>query len=204
MLRIGLTGGIASGKTAVAEEFAALGIGIIDTDLIAREVVAPELPGLNAIVEAFGTTVLHADGTLDRAALRNRVFADAAKRKQLEAILHPLIRQRALETAASIPASQGPYQIFVVPLLIETGFAELVDRILVVDTSTTIQRQRLMARDGSSPAEVEQIIASQADREQRLNAADDVIKNDGDLSELRKTVHDIHKHYLQLATPSDA
>ncbi len=139
MLKIGLTGGIASGKSTVAEMLAALGAAVIDTDVIAREVVAPGEAGLTAVTAAFGNELLAPDGTLDRAKLRRLVFADPAKRRRLEAILHPLIRARAVAAAQQ---ASGPYLVFVVPLLIETDFVALVDRVLVVDCDPATQLRR--------------------------------------------------------------
>ena len=196
MLKIGLTGGIASGKSAVADTLGELGACIIDTDVIAREVVAPGTPGLDQVVAAFGDEVVAADGGLDRAALRTLVFADSARRKQLEAILHPLIRAATLEAAAR---ATGPYLVFVVPLLLETDFAALVDRILVVDCDPGLQIERVMRRDQCTSDEARRIIRSQTDRATRLEAADDVLDNNGSLSELQSATAALHAQYLQLA-----
>ncbi len=196
MLKIGLTGGIASGKSAVAEMLAALGAAVIDTDVIAREVVAPGEAGLTAVTAAFGNELLAPDGTLDRAKLRRLVFADPAKRRRLEAILHPLIRARAVAAAQQ---ASGPYLVFVVPLLIETDFVALVDRVLVVDCDPATQLRRLMARDGAPAAEARRIVAAQAGRAERLAAADDVLYNNADLAKLQTAVAALHARYLRLA-----
>ncbi|HEY5565891.1 MAG TPA: dephospho-CoA kinase [Gammaproteobacteria bacterium] len=192
MLRIGLTGGIASGKSSVADMFAALGTPIVDSDLIAREIVAPGSPGLSAVRDAFGDRVLAADGTLDRRKVRNLVFADAALRARLEAILHPLIRRRLLARLEEIRAD---YVVIVVPLLLETDFAALVDHILVVDCPPEVQIARVMQRDALSRPEAEAILGAQIDRATRRNAADDVIDNGGALEATRAQVVVLHERY---------
>jgi len=197
-LRIGLTGGIASGKSTVADIFTEYGIPVIDTDTVARQVVTPGQPGLDAVIERFGTNLLTSDGQLDRQALRSLVFDDPGKRHDLEAILHPLIRARTVEWAKQ---AGGPYQVIVVPLLIETGFGELVDRVLVVDCSDSQQRSRLLARDNETPARIDRILAAQATRQERLAKADEVIDNAGSLEQLRARVAELHTQYLELATP---
>jgi dephospho-CoA kinase len=195
-LLIALTGGIASGKSAVAEIFAQLGAPVLDTDQIARDVVEPGTPTLTRLVEEFGSDILDEQGRLDRARMRARVFADPQQRKRLEAITHPAIRQ---ELAVRAQRAQGPYQIHVIPLLIESGRADLYDRVLVVDTTEEEQIKRLMARDNSSLEQARQILAAQASREQRLDAADDVIVNTGTLEDLRKFVQTLHRNYMLLA-----
>jgi dephospho-CoA kinase len=199
MLTIGLTGGIASGKSAVADMLAAFGVAVIDTDIIAREVVAPGEPGLQQVVDNFGDAILQPDGRLDRGKLRSQIFADPDKRRQLEAILHPLIRQRALLAAETATRQNPPYLVFVVPLLVETDFARLADRVLVVDADPTLQTQRLMQRDATGEDEATRIIANQADRDTRLQAADDVLENDGSLADLSDAVAALHARYLQIA-----
>ena len=194
--RIGLTGGIASGKTTVANLFAELGATVIDTDVIAREVVAPGQPALEEIASTFGTEVLQPDGSLDRAALRARVFANAEDRKRLEAITHPRIRAEALRQA---DAGGGPYQLIVVPLLVESPLREFVDRILVVDCPEETQIQRLMARDADTEAQARRILDAQSSRDERLAIADDVITNDGSLDETRRQVVALHEIYRALA-----
>lgn len=193
---VGLTGGIASGKSTVADVFAELGVPVIDTDVIAREVVAPGLPALQEIVAAFGSTVLHADGTLDRLAMRRIVFADDDKRRTLEAILHPRIREEALLQARQADA---PYVVIVVPLLVESPLKAAMDRILVIDCSEETQLARLLARDRESEAQARRIMATQASREQRLAIADDVIVNDSDREESRKAALRLHRTYLEMA-----
>lgn len=196
MLVVGLTGGIASGKSTAADLFAKLGVPILDADVIAREVVEPDSPGLAAVAAAFGRQVLTADGRLDRAALRERVFADPAERQRLEALLHPLIRARLQQRLAALSA---PYAVLVAPLLLEAGMADLVDRILVVDLPEEAQIQRVMRRDSSSRAQAENILASQYSRRRRLERADDVISNTGEPAELEPQVLKLHRLYLQLA-----
>ena len=200
ILRIGLTGGIASGKTAVSDAFAKLGVPVIDTDRIAREVVEPGRPALTEIVEEFGEDVLNADGTLDRRALRERVFAEEGSRQRLEAITHPRIRD---ETLRRMHNAGGPYQVIVVPLLVESGFGALVDRVLVVDCPQELQRQRLMDRDDTSTETAEAMMRSQTDRDTRLEAADDVIDNSGTLEDTRRQVEHLHNRYLALAREDD-
>ncbi|MCP4001832.1 MAG: dephospho-CoA kinase [Gammaproteobacteria bacterium] len=198
VLHIGLTGGIASGKSAVANLFSSLGATVIDTDIIAREVVTPGQPGLAKIVAAFGTGILQADKKLDRAKLRKLVFSNPAYKEQLDTILHPLIRAETLAQAKST-AANSCYQIFVVPLLAETNFTSLVDRVLVIDCPIEIQRARLIARDKESITTADSLIASQASREDRLTIADDIICNDSDLAALEPAVQALHQHYLELA-----
>jgi len=195
-LRIGLTGGIASGKSVVADMFSARGIPVIDTDVIARDVVQPGEPGLRAIIGEFGSEFLREDGTLNRALLRKRIFADPAAKARLEEILHPLIRAA---TFAQAENAGGPYQVFAVPLLVETNFADFVDRVLVVDCPVDLQRERLLARDGESQETIEKILRAQASREQRLSVADDVIVNDGSLAETEHAVAALHQRYLELS-----
>lgn len=192
MLRVGLTGGIASGKTLVANFFAELGAGVVDTDLVAREVVAPGEPGLASVQAEFGPGVISESGELDRRALRETVFADPEKRSRLEAILHPLIRARTLEQLGKLEA---PYALVVVPLLLETGFTALVDRIAVVDCPRETQLERLVARDGISTAAAEAMLRAQADRETRLAHADDQIDNSGAPESTRQRVQELHTQY---------
>ena len=195
--RIGLTGGIASGKSTVANLFAALGITIVDTDLLAREVVAPGSALLPRIAGHFGAQVLQKDGSLDRAALRSRVFANPAERQWLERLTHPAIREL---TDKRCESATSDYVIVAIPLLVETAGAERFDRVLVVDCSPEIQLARLQARDGTTRAEAQRMLAAQATREQRLAVADDVITNDGDLAALREQVEKRHRQYLKLAS----
>jgi len=193
---VGLTGGIASGKSIVATMFVRLGAELVDTDLIAREVVDPGKPALDAIGAAFGPSVLTTSGSLDRAALRRLIFADPAKRKILDGLLHPLIRARTLERLALVTR---PYAIVAVPLLVETNFGSLVDRIAVVDCPDAMQLERLMRRDGVPRIEAAAAIAAQTDRATRLRAAHDVIDNSGDLEATRRQVAQLHQRYVELA-----
>jgi len=195
MLRVGLTGGIASGKTAVANVFSDLGAGVIDTDHLAREVVAPGEPGLGAVREAFGNCVISNSGKLDRRALRTLVFANPEDRRRLEAILHPLIRRRTSEKLDQLDA---PYALVVVPLLFETGFETLVDRVAVVDCPRDVQLKRLRARDGIDKAEAEAMLSAQANRETRLARADDVIDSSGDWERTRERVRELDAQYSVL------
>lgn len=194
---VALTGGVASGKSAAATRFAALGARVIDADLVARELVGPGRPALEEIVAAFGAGILDAEGVLDRRALRERVFADATSRRRLEGILHPRIRD-ALRQRASAPC--GTYAMIVVPLLAENAAQYTwVDRVLVVDVPRETQLARLLARDAVSPATAEAMLAAQATREQRLAIADDVIENDRSLADLDDAVGVLHARYLAMA-----
>ncbi len=198
---MGLTGGIACGKSTVANLFAALGATIVDTDLLAREVVAPGSPLLPQIAAHFGRDVLQKDGSLDRAALRARVFADPAERQWLEQLTHPAIRaltDQRCESATG-PGSDGRYVIVAIPLLVETRGAERFDRVLVVDCDPAVQLARLQARDGTTREQAARMLAAQATREQRLAVADDVIHNDGDIAALRDQVERLHRSYLATA-----
>jgi len=196
MLVIGLTGGIASGKSEAAACFAALGVPVLDADLIARDLVAPGQPLLAEILARFGTDLRRPDGSLDRAALGRRVFADPAARRQLEQLLHPAVRA---EMQHRLTMLEVPYAILMVPLLVEAGMTDLVDRVLVIDVPEALQQQRCQRRDGHDTAQVARIIAAQADRATRLAAADDVIVNDADLEALRDAITRQHQHYLALA-----
>lgn len=192
-LRIGLTGGIASGKTTVADFFAELGAPVIDTDAIAREVVAKGAPALNDIRKVFGDGVFKADGSLDRKEMRSIVFADNDKRRQLEGILHPVIRALTESKAKLVTY---PYMIIVVPLLVESPMKDWVDRVLVVDCRADTQLSRLRLRDMEDDDQARRMIATQASRDERLAIADDVIPNDGDLAETRARVASLHQQYL--------
>lgn len=198
-LAIGLTGGIASGKTTVANLFAELGIDIVDTDVIARDVVEPGQPALDEVRAAFGDEVVDGYGRLDRAAMRAIVFADEDRRRELEGILHPKIRQEAQRQSAN---ASPPYHIVVVPLLAESPMRNDMDRILVVDCDEEVQLERLLNRDTESEEQARRMIASQASRNARLAIADDVIRNDGDLAETRQQVEQLHRSYLSLSNDS--
>jgi dephospho-CoA kinase len=180
----------------VADQFAALGAGIVDTDALARELVEPGSAALAEIVSEFGNGIVGADGRLDRPALRRQVFADADRRRRLEAILHPRIREAALARA---DASGSPYVIVVVPLLFETGFDRLVDRTLAVDCPESVQLDRLIRRDGVAADEARAVLAAQLSRPQRTRAADDVIDNGGAIEATQARVAELHARYLDLA-----
>ncbi|HXE41063.1 MAG TPA: dephospho-CoA kinase [Azonexus sp.] len=193
---VGLTGGIGSGKSTVAELFVELGAVLVDTDAIAHELTAPGGAAMPALRAEFGAGIAGADGALDRNAMRQLVFADPAARGKLEAILHPLIRRLSDERCR---AAASPYVILAVPLLVESGaYRERCNRIVVVDCPESLQIQRVMARNGMSAAEVGAIMAAQASRPQRLAVADDVVLNDGDFSSLRDRVQALHRKYLLL------
>ena len=195
-LRIGLTGGIASGKSTVARRFAELKVPVIDADESARLVVKPGSLGLAQVIERFGRGMQGAAGELDRRALRELVFADASKRRDLEAILHPLIRANMQERAQR---AAGPYVVLAIPLLIEGAGRDRVDRILVVDADESLQLERLMARDSMNIDQARAMLAAQANRETRLAAADDVLQNSGTIQQLREAVDRLHRRYLKLA-----
>jgi dephospho-CoA kinase len=195
--RVGLTGGIASGKTTVANLFAALGVPIVDTDAIAREVVAPGSPLLPRIAERFGAGILAPDGTLDRRALREKVFAREADRRWLEELTHPAIREL---TDARSAAAAGPYVMVAIPLLVETQGGKRFSRVLVVDCDPELQLARLQARDRLTRAAAEKMLAAQVSRAERLSAADDVIHNDGDIARLRDQVETLHRGYVAAAS----
>jgi dephospho-CoA kinase len=194
--RIGLTGGIACGKSTVANLFAALGVPIVDTDLLAREVVAPGSALLAQVVEHFGPAVLKPDGSLDRRELRSRVFAAPDERRWLEALTHPAIRTLTDERCDT---ATGPYSIVAIPLLAETGAAARFDRVLVVDCEPELQLARLMARDGSTREEAQRVVAAQAPRATRLALAHDVIHNNESLAAVRDQVEKLHRHYVEAA-----
>jgi dephospho-CoA kinase len=194
---VALTGGVAAGKSAVARRFEALGVPVHDADVAAREVVAPGSDGLAAVVAAFGRDALDETGQLDRAAMRRRVFADPAARSTLEAIIHPRVRTWLRERVA---AEQAPYCLLAIPLLAE-NFAQYrwVDRVLLVDVPQSVQRDRLIARDGTDEALALRMIGQQASRAERLALADDVIENSGDEGALDPVVASLHRRYLELA-----
>ena len=195
--RIGLTGGIASGKSTVADLFAEHDVPIVDTDVIARQLVKPGMPALVEIRSAFGDDVFDSAGELDRASMRKIVFSDASRRADLESILHPRIRDEAI---AQSNAANGPYQIIVVPLLVGSPMRDFMDRVLVVDCDEDTQLNRLLARDAENEDQARRILASQASRRDRLAIADDVITNNGDIENTRQQVDALHEQYLsQLA-----
>jgi dephospho-CoA kinase len=196
---VGLTGGIGSGKSAVAHLFAQRGITVVDTDAIAHALTAPGGAAMPALRAEFGDTVANADGALDRAAMRAMVFADPAARKRLEAILHPLIRAESERQLLQRPA-ESAYAILMVPLLVESGdYRKRVNRIAVVDCAENTQIERVMSRNGLARSEIERILAAQATRAERLAAADDVIDNDGALAALPPQIERLHGRYLELS-----
>lgn len=218
MYAVGLTGGIGSGKSTVADCFAALGVPVIDTDAIARDLTAPGGAALEPIRAAFGEAAMQEDGALDRAAMRRRVFADAAARHQLEAILHPRIRQVVEQALAKLAA---PYALIVIPLLVQrqdrpegerlaayplrvkTGaYRDVLNRVLVVDCPESLQIARVKARSGLAEDEVKAILAAQVSRGERLTAADDILLNTGSLEALHAEVARLHQRYLALAAAS--
>jgi dephospho-CoA kinase len=196
MFVLGVTGGIGSGKTAVTDAFAALGIDVIDADIAARVVVEPGTPALAEIARHFGAQILLATGALDRAALRTVIFSNPTEKQWLEQLLHPLI---GAEIRRRIDVASSPYVVFVSPLLIETNQHKFCDRILVVDVPEDVQLQRTITRDRNDPEQVKRIIAAQASRTQRLARADDVLENTGSLTQLQQRVAELHRQYLQLA-----
>ena len=191
---VGLTGGIGSGKATVARAFGSLGIGWVDADDVAREVVMPGEPALAAIREHFGNDVLHADGTLNRAALRSIVFDNPTERKWLESVTHPRVRERILVHLERLQR-QSPYVLLVSPLLFESGQDKLVDRTVVVDVPVELQLSRTRARDDVSEAQVHAILAAQLPREERLTKANDVIDNSGDHASMMQQVTQLDQHY---------
>ena len=196
VFRVGLTGGIASGKSTAAKFFGAFGVPILDSDQIARDVVEPGQPPLERLVERFGTSILTPDGHLNRPALRDIVFSDPKARADLEAFTHPAIGA-ALEARSA--TAGGPYQVLVIPLLVEKHLGSQVDRVLVVDCDEALQIRRLRARDGSTPAQAQAILDAQVARSTRLKAAHDVIINDADMSAVNQQVALLHARYLELA-----
>lgn len=201
MFIVGLTGGIASGKSTVAERFTRLGIPVIDADALARDVVEPGQPALDQLIQTFGTDMLTPDGRLDRERLREHVFANPEQRRALDRIMHPAIG-RAMQQA--LQAAQGPYVILMVPLLVETGQHRLVNRVLVVDVPESVQVRRLMGRDSCDETQAKAILGAQASRDQRLAAAHDIINNEGEPAILDAAVDSLHRAYLEMATDPHA
>lgn len=202
-LHIVLTGGVASGKSAVSRYFEDLGIKVIDADIIARDVVAVGSEGLRKITEYFGPSVINKDGSLNRRALRNVVFDDEGKRHWLNQLLHPMIRKRMSSLREAAEACDEPYTINVIPLYFETIYgtdeARNYQRVLVVDTDESVQLERLMQRDDTSLEQAKSLLSSQASREERLSVADDVIANHSNLQSLKQQVIKLDKHYHDLA-----
>ncbi|PHM49728.1 dephospho-CoA kinase [Xenorhabdus miraniensis] len=193
---VALTGGIGSGKTTISNVFSSLGVPLVDADIIAREVVAPGTPALQAITEHFGPDILLADSSLNRALLRQKIFAAPKEKQWINALLHPLIQK---ETRKQLNQVTAPYVIWVVPLLIENNLTHLADRILVVDVPEETQITRTIARDGVNREQVENILAAQASRQARLEKADDVIINHNDGQNITSRVVELHQRYLKLA-----
>lgn len=198
MYVVAITGGIGSGKTTVANQFAALGIEVVDADLIAREVVEPGTPALTAIAGHFGPGILDEQGRLDRRALRERIFSDPAAKSWLNTLLHPIIRSEMLRQCA---AANSPYCLLVVPLLVENRLTELADRVLVIDVDEATQIERTCRRDGVSREQAQAILASQASRSERLTMADDVLDNQSGTTEtIRERILALHETYLAFAS----
>ena len=193
---IGLTGGIGSGKSTVADAFAALGAGVVDTDQVAHRLTAPNGDAMPAIVAEFGPSVVAPTGAMDRSAMRRLVFSDPLARRRLEAILHPMI---GAETTRALEAVDGPYRIVVVPLLVEgRHWRSRVDRVLVVDCPRALQIERVIQRSGLTLEQIEAILGAQATREERLSQADDVIDNAGSPAALPDQINALHTKYCQL------
>jgi dephospho-CoA kinase len=199
MLRIGLTGGIGCGKSTVAGLFSEYGIPVIDADEIVHRLTKPGTPATLDILSAFGPGFAAADGGIDRKHLARHVFSNPAERQRLEAILHPQVRAAMQQELHRLTA---PYCILVIPLLIEAGLQDLVDRVLVVDAAEEIQISRVQKRDGRSEEEIRAILKAQVSRQERLGLADDCINNNGDISSLREQVKALHETYLSLAEKS--
>ena len=196
MLTVGLTGGIGSGKSTVGRLFQERGAALIDSDVVARQVVEPGSEGLERLREAFGETILDAQGHLDRSAMREVIFQNSQARHRLESLLHPMIWA---EIDRQKSETNAPYCMLVIPLLVESGSQERVDRVLVVDCPEDMQRSRASARDGVSPQQIQAILDAQATRAQRLAAADDVIDNSGATEAIATRVEELHRQYLDLA-----
>lgn len=196
MLRVALTGGIASGKSAAAATFRELGIPVIDTDRIARELVEPGMPGYVALLRAFGEKILDESGRLNRAQLREAIFSDIAMRQRVNALLHPLI---LVAVDRELASTSAPYVIIEIPLLAETGLATDFDRVLVIDASDDVRIGRIQKRDQVSAVQAQAALNAQAPREDRLRLATDVIENNGSLDALRMSVENMHRKYLELA-----
>ncbi len=198
---VGLTGGIGSGKSAVSDLFAQQGIDIVDADVVARQVVEPGTPALQAIIDHFGEAIVTDNGTLNRPALRKRVFENDLDKQWLNALLHPAIRA---EMQTQLEVATSPYVVFSVPLLIENGLDSMADTVLVVDCSEETQLARATRRDGSNIETIKSIMASQATRQQRLEKAQNVIDNNGELSALPPQVKSLHQQYMQQSAQKSA
>ena len=194
-LRVGLTGGVASGKSTVAKLFAERGVPVVDADAIARTLTEPGSPALDAVIEVFGEGILGTNGRLDRAGLRQLVFEHPERRRELEAILHPRILSEMVERARE---AEGAYVVFEIPLLVEQDLANTVDRVLVVDCPESVQIRRLIERDGETAESAKAILNAQATRDDRLKAADDVLVNDGERDELAPWIEKLDRFYREL------
>lgn len=195
VLKIGLTGGIGSGKSTACEIFSELGVPIIDADIVARKVVQAGMPALQLIKEKFGEDIITKDGLLDREKARDQIFTNEIDRKKLENILHPVIYERIAHETENIDSS---YCIISIPLLLETEALEIIDRVLIIDVSEKLQLSRASVRDNASLNDIERIIRTQISRDNRLAAADDIINNEGDIENLRRQIHDLHEFYKSI------
>ncbi len=195
VLRIGLTGGIGSGKSTACEIFSELKVPVIDADVIAVKAVKPGMPALQSIIDEFGVKIITKDGYLNRKKLRDRIFKNESDRRKLESILHPVIYKEIERQTKSINSA---YCIISIPLLLETGTSDIIDRILVIDIPKELQLSRASARDNASLKNIETIIHSQISRDDRLAAADDIINNEGDIENLRKQIYDLHEFYKSI------
>jgi len=194
-LKIGLTGGIGSGKSAACEIFSELGVPVIDADNIAHSLVKPGMPAFKEIIKMFGNEVISSDGTLDRKIIRNSIFANQIDRKKLEDLLHPHVYR---EIAVQVETINSKYCIISIPLLLETDASKTVDRILVIDVPRELQLKRALNRDKTNKSDIDAIIDSQISRKDRLSAADDIVDNKGDIDNLRKRIRDLHEFYLSI------
>lgn len=195
VLKIGLTGGIGSGKSTACEIFSELGVPIIDADIVARKVVQAGMPALQLIKEEFGEDIITKDGLLDREKARDQIFTNEIDRKKLENILHPVIYERIVHETENINSS---YCIISIPLLLETEALDIIDRVLIIDVSEKLQLSRASVRDNASLNDIERIIRTQISRDNRLAAADDIINNEGDIENLRRQIHDLHEFYKSI------
>jgi len=192
VLKIGLTGGIGSGKTTACEIFTELGVPVIDADIIAHDLVKPGMPALEEIIKVFGKEVTLNDGTLDRKTIRDKVFANSNERKKLEDILHPAVYR---EISVQVENINSRYCIISIPLLLETGASKTVDRILLIDVPREQQLERASNRDNTNKNDINAIIDSQISRNDRLSAADDIVDNNGDINDLRKKIYELNEFY---------
>lgn len=195
VLRIGLTGGIGSGKSTACEIFSELKVPVIDADVIAVKAVEPGMPALQSIIDEFGVKIITKDGYLNRKELRDRIFKNESDRRKLESILHPVIYK---EIARQTKGINSAYCIISIPLLLETGTSDIIDRILVIDIPKELQLSRASARDNASLKNIETIIHSQISRDDRLAAADDIINNEGDIENLRRQIYDLYEFYKSI------